>query len=261
MIERIIRLNRDFSKDYIVIHTPKVYDYLTDRKNILKAFVKDKQFLSKIDLFIYQSISKNNRFSEILNTEDLKTLLNNKCENVNILNLYFTGYFPQMKENEKNLGMDVHQSGFFPYGDKYVDQLIEGGMRDGEDILKILMDENFLSEDVIEDNVKESLKELSKREKVCDVKIVDYIECNYRKEQLFYSCNHPNETLLNEYVRRILEYLGYKEQYISEKDIIMRCESLKGQDIPIYPAVVKCLGLNKYEKTFYPNRYMYESFL
>lgn len=43
---------------------------------------------------------------------------------------------------------------------------------------------------------------------------------NYCNEQLFYSNNHPNEKLML-----------------------------------LYPSVAKTLGLKRYEKKFYPNRY------
>ena len=43
---------------------------------------------------------------------------------------------------------------------------------------------------------------------------------------------------------------------ISVVDFALRGGTLKGQDIPLYPAVIKKLGLKKYEKSYYPNRYL-----
>lgn len=75
-------------------------------------------------------------------------------------------------------------------------------------------------------------------------------------EQLFYSNNHPNENLMLEYADRIMHFLGYSSKEMSLTDAYLECGTLKGQDIPLYPSVVKALGLENYEKKFYPNRYL-----
>lgn len=60
------------------------------------------------------------------------------------------------------------------------------------------------------------------------------------------------------YIDRILEFLGYEPEEISEADMILNFGTLKGQDVPIYPAVKRVLGLKKCERKYYPNRYLCE---
>lgn len=139
-------------------------------------------------------------------------------------------------------------------GNRYIEDMIENGMND-TDILSCVMDEDFVETVEIIDNAENSIHELYLREEGCDIKITDYIEENYKEEQLFYSKNHPNERLLNEYVNRLVEYLGYKRRRFSIVDILINCGSLKGQDMPVYPCVVKALGLKRWETEYYPDRY------
>lgn len=256
VIEKILNANKEFRKRYKIISIPRVctwddrFEYLVTKDSIW-------QF---IDLFIYQSVSKNNKFSCMLNTDDLLKKLNADCIKINIINLYFTGYFPQVIPNNKNKLMDIHQSGIFPYGDKYIDELIEKE-KNYVDIIDIVGKDDFISDFEIENCCEKSFCELRLREKEVDVKIVDYIEAHYKEEQLFYSFNHPNEHLLIEYSNRILQYLGFQKNDIDIVDFLLQFGTLKGQDIPVYPTVVKKLGLKKYEKVYYPNRFLFSEMI
>ena len=260
MIEKLLQMNKIFADNYILVETPKVYEYNSNGKKTLEQLVSDNIFWKTVDLFIYQTVHRNNRFAETLNTDDIIKKTRKKCTKINILNLYFTGYFPQITSNRNNLCLDIDQSGLFPFGDRYVDLLIEKGLN-SEEIINNVCKENFIDKQTIEENVSLNLKELQKREEHTDIVIMDYIIENYREEQLFYSRNHPNEKLLIVYTNRILKYLGYPENQLSEKDMIMQCGSLKGQDLPVYPCVRKVLGLKQYEKKVYPNRYLYDDLL
>lgn len=132
-------------------------------------------------------------------------------------------------------------------------------MRNGlekEEIINIVSKKNFISKNDIDKKVKESFLKLQEHEMNVDIKISDYIENNYRKKQLFYSPNHPVEDLLLEYCNRILTYMGFSQIKYQQSDLITECITLKGQDIPIYPSVINCLGLKEYETRFYINRYV-----
>lgn len=213
-----------------------------------------------MDLFIYQTVSADNKFSEILSTDGILHKLRPDCKTVNIVNIYFDGYFPQRTENKSPILKEVHQSGLFPFGDKYVDNMLRKNYS-AEKIISIISKEDFISETEIRNGVENSLDELKNRETTVDVKISDYIEMHYKEEQLFYSPNHPCEQLMKVYIDRILEVLGYEPEEISDADRILNFGTLKGQDIPIYPAVKKVLGLRKSERKYYPNRYLCEELL
>ena len=256
LIENAIRLHCDFSNEYMVIRIPKVYEYI-DNKGMVEYFIQDEIFWSQVDLFIYQTVSANNRFSRILCTDVIKHKLRLDCKVVNIVNLFFDGYFPQRTENKNYFLRELHQAGLFPFGDIYVDAMVNKNFSI-EQIISVISEEDFISKKEILKRIRESFNELKTREAMVDIKISDYIEKYYKEEQLFYSPNHPSWRVLSEYINRIVAFLGYEHEEISEADVALNIGTLKGVDIPIYPAVKKVIGLKKYEKKYYPNRFICE---
>ena len=149
----------------------------------------------------------------------------------------------------------VSQTPLFWYGDKYVNSLLDKNFSLLE-ILSAIKQENFILKEDINQKIETSFAELERRECNKDIKIADYLRENYKKRQLFYSPNHPCNEVLIEYIRRILQQLGYEWEPLSETDLSLQCSALKGQDIPVYPSVIQFLGLKQYERYYYPNRYI-----
>lgn len=258
IIKDLLVFHEKVQTDYIVLNLPMVYEYEDEQQ--IREILNIGILWKSIDLFIYQKVKENNKFSIKLATNYILPKLNKQCQKVCISSIFFGGYFIQYHPVLKRVDQEFHQSGLFPFGDKFIDEYMMKAKRTNEEIEEFLArcsSENFLSEAEIKKICEDSLNELKIREKDVDVKIGDYIEKNYMKEQLFYSVNHPNHHVMYEYANRILNYLGYNSlPKISEMDLYMLFGTLKGQDIPIYPAVVKALNLKKVETLFYPNRYM-----
>ena len=149
----------------------------------------------------------------------------------------------------------MYQSGRFPVGDKYLDKYLAGGnyLEAIEDVIK----ENYLSIDEIEKCVAASFFELERREKHCDVIISDYLRKNYRERQLFYSANHPVNMVIEELARRILNYIGINDDEFDMNNNYVKGFTLKGQDIPVYPSVIRALELKEYETEYFANRYFW----
>lgn len=52
-------------------------------------------------------------------------------------------------------------------------------------------------------------------------------------------------------------HLGFNiGEGISSVDFFIHANTLKGQDIPLYPSVINALNLQHYEDRYYPNRYL-----
>lgn len=71
-----------------------------------------------------------------------------------------------------------------------------------------------------------SLKILKEKEKDCDVKVSDYIEENIYKKRLFFTFNHPCNSVIIHCVNQILNLLGVKKT-LYEKDfpsIVVRAQ-------------------------------------
>lgn len=251
VVENVLTYSDEFNQEYWIISIPRIYEW--DKGYDLQCFLGDSKLWDMIELFVYQHVADTNTYSLELSTSRIMNRLSGSCRKVSILNLYFLGYFMQYEPNNNNYLKDIEGMGLLHWRDKYVDELIEQGYPK-EKILSLINCDSFIEGSEIEKKSQESLNELMARERGVDVKIVEYIEANFRGKQLFHSVNHPCKSLMIEYANRILEYIGYDRVNISEEDVWIR--SLKATDIPIYPAVIKYLNMEKWETKYYPNRWM-----
>ena len=110
-----------FSSEYLILQLPPVFEYGNAQN--LKYF--QENFWSLCDLLISQRISNNNRFNPVLATQKIPVLIPENTKIIWVPNVYFVGYFPQQIKNLRNIGIGEHQSGKFPFGDKYVDAFFE----------------------------------------------------------------------------------------------------------------------------------------
>lgn len=243
--ENVLMLNKDFKEKYILIRIPKVYEY-DSASELVKFFLKDVFFWKAIQLFIYQFVSKENNIFKGLATDYCLKKLNTGCKRISIVSLEFDGYFPQIGEEIKN--------GVFPFRDTYVDTLMMQNI-DEKKIVEMTCNSGFIPDEEIERSVQKALTGLKKKDFFADIKIYDYVEQNYEREQLCYSPLHPCGCLLKEYAQRILYYLGLNWD-IADEDFTAICgvSFMRGFDLPVYPSVVRKLGLLKYSNRYYFNR-------
>ncbi len=122
-LKRFLLNHKIFTEKYFTVKIPEVCNYLND--TLIGYF--QENFWSFCDLLISQRVKKDNRFSPFVATQDLPSRLPESAKIIWIPNVYFDGYFPQNISNEHNTGQNIHQSGFFPSGDKYVDAFLKNG--------------------------------------------------------------------------------------------------------------------------------------
>lgn len=256
MISKMLMFHDEFKDAYMMIDIPLIYELDNYPKGLDKEIANDDNLWSNVDLFIYQKISLNNRFSTEMSTDYLLTKIRDDCLSVCIINIYFDGYFPQCKRLAEPIVHSVLDRAYWLYDDIFLDKEIEKqGVENIDKILQIVSDENYLDGQKIIESCDKSLQELKKREVDVDVRISDYIEERFMEEQLFFSFDHPNNQVLFEYVNRILNYLGLtNNKDISETDLYLLFGTLKSADMLIYPCIIKTLQLKQYEKYYYPNR-------
>lgn len=261
MLRKMLLFHSRFRKEYMVIIIPMVHEFKND--NEIRLIIGADILWKEIDLFIYQKTKLDNKFSKMLATDALLLKLQDTCHKISILSVYFDGYFVQFKPVVKKVLKEFNGNGLFAFGDKYIDEFMKE-RRSLSEIEKFLEDismGDFLPEKEIEQKCEDSLQRLRMRENDVDIGICDYLERFYRDVQLFYSINHPICSVLYEYANRILEYLGYDRMIsISEEDMILMFGSLKGIDMVVYPAVIKVLGLKKYEKAYFPNKMLADDY-
>lgn len=229
--------------NFIICYFPFI-QHFTDEKSI----GIHREYLQHIDLFIYQNVGAENKFSRLFDTDQyILPALKEDAKKCCIPFAYFEGYFPQHIPNVRDPRKEC--DGIMPYGDSKIQNLLEQGKTPLE-IESILNKDNLFSTDELIENVDRSLNELRKREKECDISISDYIEENYKEKCLFYTPSHPVTDVLVEVMRRVYTFLEIKNYSIR----IDKLPENDGLEMIIYPSVKRKLGLEFEKKTFRFNR-------
>jgi hypothetical protein len=206
--------------------------------------MQNSYILKEINLFISQNISLNNTFDYRLSNEYLIGLMSDDVKYIRIPNLFFDIYFPQGGK-EQDASKEEFVREMFPYNDAVIDELIKrkgfGGEYSADEIIQIINLEGLFSPAFLKGFVKYRMEQLKERETYCDVKMMDYIENNYCREQLFYSRNHPINKVIKEESVRILQYINPKWDMSIEHEETIPALSVNQEFM--YPSVVNGLNL------------------
>ncbi len=244
IMANMMEYNEEFRRRYILLRVPPVHLY-KDEAHIEKVLYSD-EIMKLVDLFIFQCVREDNRYSAKLGTAHIAEGMGKGCRKVCIHNLYFDGYFIQYDSDEGKYLKNMDEKSF-PYTDVIVDMLLED-KKGTEEIIQLISKDDFVPKEKIETRCRKSIENLCAREKLVDVPIVDYIREHYKREQLFYTHNHPKNIVIYEYVKRILRVLEIDcVDEFTEEELNLEFGTLRINNFPVYPCVVKALGLEKYE--------------
>lgn len=244
ILANMIEHNKEFSEKYVLLRVPQIHLY-RDEKQVEEIFYKNN-IMEMLDLFIYQKVKINNRYFEKLGTNSILEKIRTDCKKLIIHNIFFDGYFIQCKGSDDRYIENMNQKNF-PYFDVIVDSLITEG-KNVKDILNLLFRIDLFDDNTIQKRCKRSIHILKQKEESVDIPIVDYIENNYQKRQLFYTHNHPKNIVIYEYVKRILKALTIEKiDEFTEEELYLEFGSLRINNFPILPCVIKALGLENYE--------------
>ena len=235
-----LKASSRFNQKCVILATPRVFLYDSEKLQLIDS----EALWQNVDWLIYHKIKATNRFGAKLSSENFCEKLKCEANKICLTNLWFTGYFPQAEKNSNNVLAYFQMSGLFPMGDKNANELAKKGMPSDE-IIRRLSDEDFYSAEEVLAHVKESFSDMEQREVGCDVKMLDFIKENYNKRLLFHSPNHPTHFVIEEMAERILNKMNLGGGEFQHRWWIPRQHSLRRQDIPIYPSVLKALGMQK----------------
>lgn len=236
---------RDFRDKYIVVNIPLIYEFTKDN---LEQIINHEYIFAKCSICITQIISKGNKYDVRLSTDEIISKFSLKTRIIKIPNLYFDVYFPAgggIKCNVLVNEIGFPDIGIFQHGDLILDELAEKQYT-VEDIFQIISLQNLYNEKFLNDLLQYRLQELQLRETACDIKMVDYIEQNFRKQYLFYTRNHPSNIVIRELCIRILKLIDCKEEFENETII----SELNVWHEFIHPSVKKGLKL-EFDKKYY----------
>lgn len=240
IIANMLEYNTEFHNRYVLLRVPQIHLY-RDEEQIQQIFYQNA-IMQKIDLFIYQNVKESNRFSAWLGVNNIMKQMSNNCKRLCIHNIYFDGYFIQYDADDNRYFNNMNHKDF-PYTDGIVHGLIKD-KKNIDEILKLINDTELMPRNEILAKCQESIDNLRQRENNVDIPIVDYIEEHYRKEQLFYTYNHPKSKVIYEYAKRILETLGINRiDEFTEEELNFEFGTLRVNNFPIFPCVIEALGL------------------
>ena len=220
-----------FCAQYYLYPLPPIQD-------IKRGYIED-DVLENCDVFIHQDIRKENHYGEKLSDEYIMPRLGRGVKKITVPNLYNfeMAFFPQTVMNKNNPKFNDNGNGLFRHGDRNVEELLDKGITNLEEILNVIRGGVYDAE-YIRAEFEKYTKAALERELCWDVKIMDYILKNYKDKRLFYDYGHPYNDVIKEICAGVFKIMGLDEKTIKEIDI-----NLGTQEEPVYPCVIQALGM------------------
>ena len=227
LYRQLLNTSKKFKDNYIFISMPTINDY----NNRYKILIDNLDIWRNCDVVI---LNENEDLDVIkgYSSKDVINAVRNDCKIIKVTPAFFMGYFPQACANR---GQFVDWN-VFTWEDKNINRFLQQHKEKG--CMRKLEDEDFYTESWIDKYESSCFKILKRAERFCDVTIWDYIKENYKQRLLFYSPTHPVNEVIEEIARRILYHLG-----IDEKIKLQQKNVLAIHEMPVYPSVVRHLGL------------------
>jgi hypothetical protein len=225
-IKALLGSHSEFSSDF------EIFYFVNYKKERIPV-----ELLKKADVLIYQPLSE--KWGE-LSSEYLEEHAP-KAFKIRISYLTFPVYWPLFCHDPRNINTDEYPFGQFPYGDRYILDLLRRGM-DKEEIFRRVCSKdilNFVDVDKVLEEYIEVQKDIETRR---DLKLLDFILDNFRKHKLFETYNHPSKILALHQVNCLLEKLGYRP--LKEQEVPNNLDNfLQMFQQPIHPYLAEALKL------------------
>ncbi len=199
--------------------------------------------IAQADVIFYQFVGEVGKPPEMSSDNILKHAKSG-AERICMPSMYFDGYFPHVGmmrlagERIKLQNMrNVHD--FFA---------MAGAVKNIplDDLLIRVKSPDFYPKSLTLELFSAALEELSKREddQGVDIRISDFIREHYKDHKLFNQQNHPRGILMNDVIRRIMEYLGL-EWHVPKRSVGFQ-DTIQ---VPLYVSTYKNLEC-RFEEDF-----------
>lgn len=220
-VKLYLECHKEFSLEYGFYPFPTIQE--------LKSMKLDcKTILNHCNLFLHQSIRKDNVYGEDYSSKQMLQYIKDTCKVISVPNLYgLPKYlFPQLK-----MPCKWQQEELRPF---FIDANVVTWLKRGkskEEIMKYILDGGLYTKDEIISMWETFKLKIDKREQEWDIKISDYIFNNYKKERLFCDTNHITSKMAREIAMRILEYMDYRGNIQLELPIMDAMETVIYKDV------------------------------
>lgn len=230
-LSECLNKHKAFTERYVIYPIMPIY------------MVKDESYFDDpifkhCDLFIHQSIRKNNRYGGKFASENIIQSLKPECKVIAVPNLYHLPmcYFPQYTE-EQELKHRIGQTVFFR--DKIIDEQYKRGIS-AKKIGKMYYSTDCgITKEEVENLWRVFLAKVEQREADWDIKILDFIKRN-KKEMLFFDPNHPRPILIKYIAKELCNTLNIITDGIDNMNINL----LDTYEMPICKSVIDYFDMN-----------------
>lgn len=183
-----------------------------------------------------------------------REMLPSDCKMISVSNLVVSIYWPQCSkkiDDYNEFYLHTYSSyrdlrfyhTMFRKSENNINKMVIEGVKISE-IAKRLSDEDFYSEKDVKRNFNSSMKLIQLAEKKVDIVVSDYINDNCKDIWLYQNYIHPNKVVIGEYTKRLLKELGVSDIKFDAYLDTLPEHIHEGGDVPIYPSVIKHLGLS-----------------
>lgn len=208
------------------------YIYIREKLNL------DLEKLLNYDIFIYQPV---NLSYGIYSSNNLISLLNKKCIKIGIPFIYIDSFFPLISKNDAHEidGGDGYNNGKILNENVIID-LKKYNTK--QEIISLYKDNKINFN--YEKRFLENINRMKEKEKICDVKIVDFILENYKNHKLIHLHVHPDKKILDHITNQVFNLLGIKEynllsnQKINHDENFNKIFSGEGKGYPYHQTAI-----------------------
>lgn len=239
-----LKLSRAMTDEYVL------YYWLSYRTMTVKEHEMFLFMLEHCDLYIYNACitDKWKKHNDLL-----LGMLNRECRTISLPIVSSRIYHPQaLKNRDKNNQYCVtsSKSYYAPFlsPDCNINEMLDEG-RSTSEILEVISDENYYSEEWLVKNRAVQEKRIKFEEAFADIKIKDFLIREHGKKRLFFNEKHVSNVVLLEFARRLLSVIGFPDD-LPEREILAM-QLLNTTEVPLYPSVIKNMNLSAYAQPQY----------
>lgn len=196
-LETVLGASRAFVARFELLSFPAVHEI---PETMIPAL---HDAIASASLVVPQLVDENYRDGIGLGTETLASLAVDATV-VRWPNLYWGGYFPDLGYLRDHEGKPILDG-----PEHYHDRVVLNAFAEGisaANACELLSDPSVRSS--APSAAAAATGELRRREELCDVKVASFIEDKYRSDLLFFTINHPSNSMLGYLGERILERAG-----------------------------------------------------
>ncbi len=194
-----------------------------------------------------------------------------KCIRIKVSDYMFNGYFPQIVGNRDSYSDFLYREKprlNMSYGmlalareDRNLAQYVSENVP-VEEILERVCDMNYYTEEQVKIHYQRALDNVKVADQKADVKLACFLENKCSDMIAYRNLDEWNVEIVKYVIEKIAEKMGIVLGDVDEAMLHKQIDEVSGSELPVYPSVLKHLGITGWDNkkykvvTFYKTRYM-----